>query len=143
MSRGFSDLTARGRGAYWISGDVGQRWSFPLLRTADPASGLQLWATGLGENEKDAMLEVEIDEGGRVDVKVVSLTGFPPPSLAEATPERILARKRREQAEFHAEPLAIYRVFFFFGMVAGILATIVILKLRQFLRWMGRLVGRN
>jgi hypothetical protein len=67
---------SRHKPVYWISGDIGCSWSLPIFFQKDQSSGVTYIATGIGDTEKDAILQVNIARSGEEVVFIpVSLTG--------------------------------------------------------------------
>lgn len=61
---------------WWFSGDVGTPFSFPLFYEQDPAfSGITYIATGMGNGQWDALVEVAVDENGEVKMEPLPLCG--------------------------------------------------------------------
>lgn len=68
--------TATDKNVYWVSGDIGCSWSFPLFYGEHPdEKNLKYIGCGLGNTERDAMIEVVVDRNGNVKFNPVSLTG--------------------------------------------------------------------
>jgi hypothetical protein len=67
---------SRHKAVYWISGDIGCSWSLPLFFEQNKNSTMTYIATGVGDTEKDVILQVNIGKSGdEVTFTPVSLTG--------------------------------------------------------------------
>lgn len=62
------------KSTYWVSGDIGCPGSLPLFWEKDPEHNITYGACGLGETEKDAMIEVKLDSMEAISFRAVSLT---------------------------------------------------------------------
>ena len=71
------DITrlAKTKEVYIISGDIGVKWSLPLFYYEDEKYNISYVACGLGDTDKDAIVQVDILKGGEVTFKPLSLTG--------------------------------------------------------------------
>jgi len=66
---------AKQKKVYWISGDIGVSWSFPIFWEKDPASNVTFGACGLGDTDRDAAIFIRVDQQGNVEASALSLTG--------------------------------------------------------------------
>jgi hypothetical protein len=57
---------------FWLSGDVGKYYSLPLFYHIDSINNIQYIATGLGDTNKDLILNFEI-EGKKIQIEAFSL----------------------------------------------------------------------
>ncbi len=64
------------KSVYWVSGDIGCSWSLPIFFHKDPNADITYIATGIGDTEKDAILQVNVAKSGdEVTFIPISLTG--------------------------------------------------------------------
>jgi len=65
------DKLSENKKVYWLSGD----WYLPLFYHKDTATGVTYIATGLDDNEKDAIIKINVDANSVVSFQTLSLTG--------------------------------------------------------------------
>jgi hypothetical protein len=65
---------AKDKNVFWISGDIGSSWSYPLFYDNDKNTGITFIASGIGDTEKDLILKASINDG-IVKFLPISLTG--------------------------------------------------------------------
>ena len=64
------------KAVYWVSGDIGCSWSLSLFFEKDRNSNVTYIATGIGDTERDAILQVNVSKSGdEVAFTPISLTG--------------------------------------------------------------------
>jgi len=66
---------------FFLSGDIGvalkdKRWGFPLFYSKTNDSGITYLANGIGDNEKDVILKIDVDEYGNVSIQPFPLTPY-------------------------------------------------------------------
>ena len=59
----------------WFSGDIGCSHTLPLFYEKEPGVDLTWIATGIGDTADDSLLQVEVDQAGRMTPHVVRLDG--------------------------------------------------------------------
>jgi hypothetical protein len=64
-----------GKNVYFVSGDVGCCWSFPIFYQEDPNSNITYVAVGIGDTQKDLICRVTVNKSGKVIFYPISLAG--------------------------------------------------------------------
>jgi len=72
---------AKNKNLYFLSGDIGvtlkdKRWGFPVFYYKLPTTNITYVANGIGDNEKDAILKIDVDEKGYVKFDIFPLTSY-------------------------------------------------------------------
>lgn len=66
---------SKGVSVYWVSGDVGCSWSYPLFCEKEREHDITYIATGVGDTGRDMILLVNVSKVGEVALVPFSLTG--------------------------------------------------------------------
>lgn len=59
---------------YWMSGDIGCEWTLTLFYAEDRDRDITYMATGLGDTDRDLLVQVFVDESGKVTFTPIPLT---------------------------------------------------------------------
>ena len=62
------------KNVYFAGGDVGCKWSLPLFYEKDPKSNITYIAVGVGDTEKDVVLQAHLSKSGKATFTPISLT---------------------------------------------------------------------